>query len=319
MTEPLALVAIGATAMAVGRLATVVFPPTRRLAGRVRPYTVAARASLGRAADPRAAFRAALGRDDRAVTELFRAVLVAVATRIGRSFGGASEAALLSRLDQAGLFTDLPEEQRVAEFRVRQLAAAAGWAATGLLAGLILGKGALGATALVLVGAVAGVARTRARLDRALEDRRDRMRIELYTVNQLLAMNIRVGGGVLQAARRVVERGQGAVVSELAEILRAHSSGTSAREAFLHAAESTADAAVARTYRLLAAGSEYGADLAGSLLEHSEDLREARRESLRRAATRRRAATLLPIIGVLAPVMLLFVAAPLPSIVFSLP
>lgn len=38
---------------------------------------------------------------------------------------------------------------------------------------------------------------------------------------------------------------------------------------------------------------------------------------MRRAATKRRAAMLIPIIAILAPVMLLFVAAPLPSLVFG--
>jgi hypothetical protein len=38
---------------------------------------------------------------------------------------------------------------------------------------------------------------------------------------------------------------------------------------------------------------------------------------VRKQAIRRRAAMLLPTIGILAPIMLLFIAAPLPSIVFG--
>jgi hypothetical protein len=38
---------------------------------------------------------------------------------------------------------------------------------------------------------------------------------------------------------------------------------------------------------------------------------------MRRSATRRRAAMLVPIIGILAPVMLLFVGAPLPQVIFG--
>jgi hypothetical protein len=49
----------------------------------------------------------------------------------------------------------------------------------------------------------------------------------------------------------------------------------------------------------------------------SEDVREARREAIRRMATKRRAAMLIPTIAILAPIMLLFVAAPLPRIVFG--
>ena len=48
-----------------------------------------------------------------------------------------------------------------------------------------------------------------------------------------------------------------------------------------------------------------------------EDVRDARREEIRKTATKRRAAMLVPTIAVLAPVMMLFIAAPLPSIVFG--
>ena len=73
----------------------------------------------------------------------------------------------------------------------------------------------------------------------------------------------------------------------------------------------------ARTYKLFAAGAERGVDLVDGLRTLSEDLRDARREEIRTTATKRRAAMLVPTIAVLAPVMLLFIAAPLPSIVFG--
>ena len=73
----------------------------------------------------------------------------------------------------------------------------------------------------------------------------------------------------------------------------------------------------ARTYQLIATSVERGTDLAVALLAIGDDLREARREALRKAAVRRRAGMLAPTIGILAPIMLLFVAAPLPSIVLG--
>ena len=68
---------------------------------------------------------------------------------------------------------------------------------------------------------------------------------------------------------------------------------------------------------MFAAAAERGVDLADGLRALSEDLRDARREEIRKSATKRRAAMLIPTIAVLAPVMLLFIAAPLPSIVFG--
>ena len=117
--------------------------------------------------------------------------------------------------------------------------------------------------------------------------------------------------------QQIVARGHGEVVSELAEGLRLHRAGLRASAAFQRLAATTPEPACARTYALLAASEERGADLAGALLGLSEDVRESRREAMRRAATRRRAAMLIPIIGILAPVMLLFVGAPLPRIIFS--
>jgi pilus assembly protein TadC len=93
--------------------------------------------------------------------------------------------------------------------------------------------------------------------------------------------------------------------------------GTPAGEALALAAQRTPEPYAARTYWLLSTAEERGSDLADGLLALSEDVREARREAIRRAATKRRAAMLIPTIAILAPVMLLFVAAPLPSIVFG--
>jgi tight adherence protein C len=189
--------------------------------------------------------------------------------------------------------------------------------AGGLGLGLLVGRSAPAALGLGLVALVFGLAWPRGRLDRLIARRREEMRVELYTVNHLLAMHVRVGGGVIQAMQRAVERGSGAVVAELEEILRAHRSGVRISAALTRGAVQSAEPHAARTYRLLAASAEHGADLARGLMDLSRDLHSQRREDLRRLATRQRAATIIPIVVILAPVLLLFVAAPLPSIVFG--
>ena len=114
-----------------------------------------------------------------------------------------------------------------------------------------------------------------------------------------------------------MRRGRGAIIDELNEALRLHTRGMSASKAFMRIADSTPEPLAARTYKLLASGSERGADLAKALLALSEDVRDQRRNEIRRQATRRQGAMLIPIIGCLAPVMLLFIAGPLPSIIFG--
>ena len=203
------------------------------------------------------------------------------------------------------------------DYRSRVATRVLGSAALGAVLGVLVMHSAIAALGLTGCGVVFGASRVRGSLDRAVQDRRERIRLELYTVNQLLAMHVRTGAGPVQATQRVVDRGAGAVVDELQAVLLAFRNGVAEPEGFRRAAELTPEPAAARTYKLFAAGAERGVDLADGLRALSEDLRDARREEIRRTATKRRAAMLVPTIAVLAPVMLLFIAAPLPSIVFG--
>lgn len=121
----------------------------------------------------------------------------------------------------------------------------------------------------------------------------------------------------MNAVKSIVQRGSGEVVAELDEALRLHRAGWSGPDAFRRIAELSPEPFCARTYRILASAEERGADLAGALLSLSEDVRETRRESIKRTATKRRAAMLVPTIAILAPVLILFVAAPLPYLITS--
>jgi tight adherence protein C len=305
------------TGASVAAAARLLLAPTPRLAGRVRPYTATSRSALGRDADVSAP------PDPGPVLSgsTLAGLLSPLVERLARCMGGAldrtGEEALLLKLRQAGLLADVPEARRVQEYRVRQLTSGASFTLAGGAAGLVVAGSAAAALVLGVLGFIAGVARWRGRIDAAISERRARMRIELYTINQLLAMHARVGGGVVQALQRITERGRGAVVEELTEVLSAHRGGRRIVEALEHAARVTPEPNAARTYRLLANGVEYGADLAEGLRGLSEDIRRQRTEAMKRAATKRRAAMLVPIIAVLAPVMLLFIAAPLPSIVLG--
>ncbi len=306
------------TAIAVAALSALVRPPTPRLAPRVRPYAAAARSSLGRGADVEAVAGGAV-LSPSTLRQLLAPVVGRLATGLGAVVDRDGEERLALRLRHAGVHADVPAERRVHEYRVRQLGTATAWAAAFAASGAVLGRSAGLVLLLACLGLVVGATRLRARVDAAIAARRERMRVELYTVNQLLAIHVQVGGGVVQALQRIADRGSGAVVDEVAEVLRSHRGGRRLSEALTSAARGTCEPHAARTYRLLASGAELGTDLATGLRLLSEDIRGERVEALRRAATRRRAAMLLPIIGLLAPVMLLFVAAPLPSIVFGAP
>lgn len=314
--EPTLTLAALLSAVFVMLVIRLVFPSPKRLSSRVRPYSIGSRTALGGSADVRAVSTGGYPSGS-ALAGIFRPMLDATARRLDRLIDRQGDRRLAAMIRQAGLFPDLPEPERLAAYRIRQLGNVAAWGGLALLLAPLLGLSVaqfLGVECLLLI---VGATRQRGRLERAIEDRRNRMTIEIYTVNQLLAMRVRAGGGVISAVSAICSRGRGDVVAELREALRLHRAGSRVTEAFDRIARTTPEPYCARTYALLAIAEERGVDLADSLLSLSEDVREARRESIKRTATKRRAAMLIPTIAILAPVMLLFVGAPLPRLLLG--
>jgi Flp pilus assembly protein TadB len=306
-----ALCAAAGVGAGTAGVAGLVHPPSRRLAARVRPYTLAARSALGHLPDPAVA-GSGTNTPTTTLGRLFGPPLRSAAARISRMIESRGDDHLRRMFRQAGMDGVTPER-----YRVQQVTRAA-----------LIGGGAAVVTALTLrmlamvlaaavAGFVFGASRSRTRLERAIATRAGRIRLELYTVNHLLAMQVRTGSGAMQSVQRVVARGRGTVVEELAEVLTWTRAGMGEGEAFRRAAELTPEPSAARTYQLLAAGVERGVDLGSGLLSLSSDIRDARREQMHKDAVKRRAAMLLPTIAILAPIMLLFIAAPLPSIVLG--
>jgi len=318
LADPRLVLASLLAGFSVARIAWGIVRPPARLGARVRPYTVSSRSALGRRPDTLVLSDSPVDRSGSVLVRLLGPLVLKLADVLGGLVDPPPhDDRLLLRLRHAGVLGDVPETRRALQYRVQVVSTAAVATAGGLGLGLLVGRSAPAALGLGLVALVFGLAWPRGRLDRLIARRREEMRVELYTVNHLLAMHVRVGGGVIQAMQRVVERGSGAVVAELEEVLRAHRSGVRISAALTRGAVQSAEPHAARTYRLLAASAEHGADLARGLMDLSRDLHSQRREDLRRLATRQRAATIIPIVVVLAPVLLLFVAAPLPSIVFG--
>lgn len=293
------------TALAAMLVVRQIAPPPRRLHRRVQPYRQPTAADVIRQ------------KSDGALRSVLGPLFGAVADGVGRLLDRSGQAVTAARLRQAGWLKGMPEHQMTMAYRGMQLRSLGGWAGGALLAGVIIDVSVPTAFVLAGLGVVVGATRTKGRLERAVETRRQQMKVEIYTVNQLLAMRVRAGGGVIQAVKAIVERGSGAVVGELDEALRLHRAGWQGPDAFRRIAELSPEPFCARTYRLLAMAEEKGADLADALLALSEDVRETRREAVKRTATRRRAAMLAPTIAILAPVLILFVVAPLPYLITS--
>ncbi len=301
--SPLVLLAATASALAVGLLVHHLVPPPRSLASRIHPYLAPARS---------------MSRSHRAggpISEVFGPIVRHLAETLGRLLERSGDQVTILKLRQAGWYRQLPEEEMVSAYRVTQLRSTALAIGLAVVAGSAIGASLIQRLILIGLGLLIGATRQRSKIEKAIETRRELMRIEVYTVNQLLAMRVRAGGGVVHAVTSTVARGRGEVINELADALRLHRAGWRAGDAFRRIAELTPEPFCSRTYRLLASAEERGADLAGALLDLAEDVRETRRESIKRSATKRRAAMLVPTIAILAPVLILFVAAPLPSLI----
>lgn len=303
--EPQILAAALTSAVAAALVMRLISPPPRRLASRIRRYTNPSLSQLGQPLV------------HGVVASVFGPIVRDVAEWVGAVLDRAGSEVTISRLRQAGWFEDLHTQEMVNAYRLAQLRTLAVYVALAIGVGQLISASMLLRAVLVALGLVVGATRTSGRLERSIDARREIMKIEIYTINQLLSMRVRAGGGVIQAVKATAQRGHGEVVKELEAALRLHRAGWSGPDAFRRIAELTPEPFCSRTYRLLASAEERGADLAGALLALSEDVRETRRESIKRSATRRRAAMLVPTIAILAPVLILFVAAPLPYLITS--
>jgi Flp pilus assembly protein TadB len=312
MTLNLPLIA-GATmaAVAVGLAARMVVAPTRRLRPRIQIYAQLARSRLGTGIDT--AVVGQLHPDTAgAVGRVLGPIVTGAARRLSNLIDAGGDDTIARRLRQAGYRDTTPEQHRI-----RQLA----WTVAGTTLGAALGLLLTGSAAVVLVltglGALVGATHWRNKVNQAIARRRERMRVELYTVSHLLAMYARTGHGPNEAVREVCRRGHGPVVDELVDALGWINGGTRPQAAWERLAEHTPEPAAARLYRLLASFSTTGGDTTTALLAASDELRSERREEVERLAVKRRGAMLIPTIALMAPVVLLFILAALPTVIFG--
>ncbi len=302
MTPALLLASVCA-GVAAASLGATLYPPPPTLRRRLRPYLQRSRARLGRGVEASAV---AAGR---------RPGFMPIAETVRGWLGGAGEIRLRRRLRSSGLWPGLGDADRARRYRLGLVGSAVAGGACGTGVAMATGALAAGTWVLAVFGVGGGVSLWRGRIDRATRRRRRRMRLELATVCQLLAVWVRAGGGVVAATTRLVERARGEIVTEIAEALRLHHSGVAASTAFRRLADLTPEPHARRCYQALAGAEERGTDVAAGLLALANAVRADMRETVRREATRRRAAMLVPIVGVLGPVLVLFVVAPLPWIV----
>lgn len=304
-----ALVAAFATAVAVAAVVLAVRPPTRHLGPAVAPYAQRARLLMGESVDASLLTVPDDGARGRVLAPLVRAG----ARRLSDLLDTGGDDALALRVRRAG-WRELTPEQ----YHLRQLASTALGLALFVTIALLVAPSGTSVLAAAALGSLWGVTRWRARIDRMTTRRRAQMRAELYTVAQLVAISLRAGTSPIVAVRELADRGGGALCDDLTDALDAIDHGATIRAGLERLATETPEPAAARLYRLLATAETGSGDtLADALLKMADDVRAQRREDIERLATRRRFQMLVPTIVLMGPVMLLLLAAPIPTFIFG--
>lgn len=299
-------------AIAVMTGVRVLVPPRRALAQRLRPYAALSRSRLGTGYADVSVVALTVVDDRSPIARVLGPIVDRMAEILSRLIDAADANTLAVRLRHAGFDDTAPEQ-----YRMRQLAYTVTGFGLGATFGIVM-FGSVGTTLLLMACfGFPGATIQRNRVERAISQRRERMRTEAYTIAQLIAVHVRSGHGPVDAVRSVCGLGRGPVVEELREALGWMTSGTSPQRAYDKLAELTPEPAAARLYRLLSASARSGGDIAQALLAVGDDLRAERREELSRWAVKRRTAMLLPLLLFIAPVMVLFVGAALPALVMG--
>ncbi len=294
----------------------LVIRPRPPLESRLRPYVQLRRTRLGQRADVNAALAIDSTADFGPLRRIFSPIIDGFAGAIARVVDSGDDEAIARRLRHAGMTDVTPSE-----YRISQAARAVVGIVAGVGAGFWLGNLWGGAGFWTVVGITLGVGwglnSARGKVNAAIEERTQTMRLELYTVAHLLAMLVRANHTPAMAVRQVVDRGRGPVVAELREAQHWVAGGLTLAQAMERLAGETAEPSAGRVYRILGEASQQGSDVAESLMTVANTLRAERREEVERLGTRRKGAMIIPTLLVMAPVVFLYVVAPIPRFVFG--
>jgi tight adherence protein C len=184
------------------------------------------------------------------------------------------------------------------------------------------GLGALTGNGLYVVlffvaGIFVGARRLPERVKAQTKRRRARVRSDLPTVAAVLALKIENNKSLVVAVSDVVSQGSGPVIDDLGRAVHLLNAGYGEAPAFELVAAEAAEPAAARFYRFLAAATAGGLDLAQALLDQANELRAQRREEVERSAARRQMSLVVPNLVFMAPVLFVFLLAPLPQLLFG--
>lgn len=201
----------------------------------------------------------------------------------------------------------------------------ASWQRSRALVWTLLGAGAGGALATIiavlqgplpallvlpLVGATAAVVSEQS-VRRAGERARERrLHEELPVVLEFLALCLSAGEGLLDALRRVGNRGTGELAVGIREVVVEVGTGSALTDALLAFARREDSPALSRAIDQLVAAVDRGTPLADVLHAHAVDARAGEQRELIEQAGRKEIAMLVPLVFLILPISVLFAIFP---------
>ncbi len=187
----------------------------------------------------------------------------------------------------------------------------------GAFVGLLLAQGDLfvagpgrSVPGLAAAGAAGGVLTLNVWVTTRRERRKDRLKQEVATVADAIALHILAGESVASAIEGLIGAANGVAVDELDRVAAAHRSGEGLPEALTRAGRETVYPEAARLYAVLANAHEAGGRLADTLSELATDYRSVLSRDLTAEGGRRALATYGPILALMVPVTLVFLMYP---------
>jgi tight adherence protein C len=269
------------------------------LAARLHPYLGALGPRRSELLDGGAVTLSAIGR-------ALRPLLDDLAARLHRVVGDRD---LEHRLANAG-WSSTP-----AEFRSGQVGSALAGFGVGLALAISIAAagravavpGALAAACLFGVGGA--LARERV-LDRAVARRRERILMEFPTFADVVCLAVTAGESLYGALDLVASTGRGPLAVELRAALRAARTGEPLADALAQMATRLAVTPVQRFVDAIVAAQHRGVPLADALHTMAREVRETRVRDVITAAGRKQVAMLVPVVGLILPVAIIFAFYP---------
>jgi tight adherence protein C len=147
-------------------------------------------------------------------------------------------------------------------------------------------------------------------LSAAVERRRERLRVELPTIIEMVAMAVGAGSGLLAGFERISRIGQGVALVELSRVVDDTRAGLPLAPALRRMADRNDVHELRRFADSVIVAVERGTPLGDVLVAQASDAREAGRRALIESGGRKEIAMMVPIVFLVLPLSVVFALFP---------